>query len=97
MIYLIKEKIFGYINDILIEEKESEFEKFDKNCFKIIDKKLPQKHLEKIKYKINLDEQAKEYLEMKFSGKIKKGKIDDLFNYVKEMKNNFVESDKIKL
>ena len=78
MIYLIKEKIFGYINDILIEEKESEFEKFDKNCFKIIDKKLPQKHLEKIKYKINLDEQAKEYLEMKFSGIIKKGKIDDL-------------------
>ncbi len=25
-----------------------------------------------------MDEQAKEYLEMKFSGKIKKGKIDDL-------------------
>ena len=137
-------KIFGYINDILIEEKEgkdknieneenikeekelktdkeekelktkkeekkekeekkSEFEKFDKNFIKIIDKKITTKASE-IENKIinfakNLDEQAKDYLVMKFSDKIEKKKIDDLFNYVnkfKEKKKKFLESENIK-
>ena len=61
------------------EEIKSEFEKFDKNCMIIIDKKIRTKASE-IENKIinfakNLDEQAKDYLVMKFSDKIEKKKL----------------------
>ena len=105
-----KDEINNYINgknkndtDNNKEEKESEFDKFDKNIGKLIDKKICEKasELEQrlIKFSKNLDEQAKDYLKLKFSKEIDKKKFDDFFKSIeglKEKKQKFFASEKLK-
>ena len=111
-------KVFGYINNIIMDKdeknktkksktkknnKESEFDKFDKNIGNIIDNKICLKasELERqlIKYTKSIDNQAQDYLKLKFSNKVDKKKIDVFFKSIeilKEKKSKIVESEKIK-
>ena len=85
------------------DKKESEFDKFDKNIGKVIDNKISSNAAELeqklLQYAKNLDEQAQEYLKLKFGNKIDKKIFDDIFNSInilKEKKNKLFESEKIK-
>ena len=84
-------------------EKESEFDKFDKNIGKKIDNIICSKGYEieqkLIKYVKQLDNQSQEYLKLKFGNQIEKKKFDDLFNSInilKEKKNQLLNSENIK-
>ncbi len=75
-------------SDINKEKNLSEFEKFDKNAIQSIDNKICNKASEikeKLKnYAENLDEEAINYLKMKFPNNID----ENLFDYIKQKKNN---------
>ena len=82
-------KLFEKINSFISNDKNNnltEFENFDKNAIQSIDNKICNKASEieeKLKnYAENLDEEAINYLKMKFPND------DNLFDYIKQKKNN---------
>ena len=83
------------------KKKPSEFEIFDHQIGKKVDKIICKKSLELEEKLINIakNSQVREYLKMRFSDDLDKKKFDDFFQSIDDKKNrirNFVNSNSIK-